>query len=63
MPHVIILEDEFGNPIGEYYPPHDDEGGRAVPARVVWYDNAAQSVQRAIGDKHVDVITVKFKAK
>ena len=63
MPHVLWIYDEEGNLIGEYYPPHDGEGGR-VAARVVINEEAfAKAVAKSLGKKDVTEITVTFKGK
>jgi hypothetical protein len=63
--HVIIIYDEDGIQIGEYYPPHDgSEGGRSFAGRVEIRSNAFMAaVQKAVGDKDAMSVEVKFKAK
>lgn len=65
MPHIIILFDDEGNEIGRYSPPHDDEGNRDsdFPRLALFNEPFLAAVDRSIGNKHVESVTVKFKAK
>lgn len=65
MPHIIILTDEFGNQIGEYYPPHDPEGGGRSEVPRVEFNNAeaAVSIHAALKGKEPQSIEVTFKGK
>ncbi len=63
MPHIIIIYDDDGNPIGSYMPPHEgdrpDDGGLTI-------DHAAMAAAVANAlEKHEDAaaVVVSFKAK